>query len=377
MRLLFVSTTAVGGSGRSQRELASRLTQLGHEVAFLIDADEPAEVSRWVYGHLSDLSARWGNRPGSAAIQCLEGLPGRHPTEKMINGRLHRTSPIPENAAQEVFESFRPDIAIGNSIARLSWRKIKAICDQRGIATVLYIREVETLNHCDTGVAPANAIVANAESLARQVEQRGFSCAVFPSVIETDITEVKSSREVALVINPIESRGVEMVWKIAKQSPQRRFVVQESWPLSGPELAMVEDHVATLPNVGFRRSAPPGPQLYSDTRVLLVPYRVDNRPRVITEAQSNGIPVLAADVPALKEAIGDGGTVVPIDDIDGWVSELRSLWNDRERYERLAAEALAHSQRPEIDPAAVAGDFEKLLENLLRERQAAPVKPDA
>jgi glycosyltransferase involved in cell wall biosynthesis len=97
-----------------------------------------------------------------------------------------------------------------------------------------------------------------------------------------------------------------------------------------------------------------------------VPYRVDNRPRVITEAQSNGIPVVAADVPALREAIGEGGAVVPTDDIDAWVSELRSLWNDQERYDSLADAALAHSQRPEIDPAAVAHEFELLIERLLQ-----------
>ena len=47
-------------------------------------------------------------------------------------------------------------------------------------------------------------------------------------------------------------------------------------------------------------------------RVLLVPYRVDNRPRVVAEAQSNGIPVPASALPAHREA-GTRGVLVPGD----------------------------------------------------------------
>jgi len=49
MRLLFVSSTTVGGSGRSQRELATQLERLGHEVRFLVDAENPARVTRRLY----------------------------------------------------------------------------------------------------------------------------------------------------------------------------------------------------------------------------------------------------------------------------------------------------------------------------------------
>jgi glycosyltransferase involved in cell wall biosynthesis len=230
---------------------------------------------------------------------------------------------------------------------------------------VLYVRETDSLRHLEQGDVP-DLLVANAESLRTALQDLGFVCEFIPSVIDTSTTLTESTRKVAFAINPIASRGVDVIWRLAEATPEISFVVQESWPLSPTDRADVEPRVARLPNVEFRRSAPPGPQLYGDARVLLVPYRVDNRPRVIPESQSNGIPVLAADVPALCEAIGDGGSVVPIDDIDAWVAELRSLWNDQERYGGLAAAALAHSRRPEIDPAAVAREFETLIEQLLQ-----------
>jgi glycosyltransferase involved in cell wall biosynthesis len=364
MRLLFVSGTTVGGSGRSQRELASRLAGMGHEVLFLVDPEHGSAVRRWTYEQLSDLSVRWGRRPASRALRWLEARPGRTVREVEIDGLQHVTTPVPENAIERTMDHFRPDVVLGNSLVRLTWRKVRAACARRGVPTVLYIREVETLNHFEEGEQPANLVVANAESLARRIEALGFTCQVVPSVIEVSVTQVTSSREVALVVNPIASRGVGTLWQIASRLGDVRFVAQESWPLGPDDLESVEQHLATLGNVEFRRASPPGPDLYRDARALLVPYRVDNRPRVIAEAQANGIPVVVADSPALVEAAGSGGIVVGADDVDAWCAAIESLWTDRERYDVLSQRAWEHSQRDEISADAVSSAFEHLLVDL-------------
>lgn len=376
MRLLFVSSTTIGGSGRSQRELATQLELRGHEVRFLVDGGKPAPIARFAYEKLSDLAVRTARLPGCRITDWLERQPGRRTSSVEIGSRTHASSPVPQNALAEQIDTFRPDIVVCNSLERLAWRRVHRLCGHRDIPTVLYVREIDSLDHFLHGEVP-DVLVANAESLQATLRKNGYECAFVPSVIDMDTTRTTSTRHAALVINPIPSKGSDIVWKIATSAPELPILVQESWPLTAEQLDEVERHSSALPNVEFRRASEPGPQLYGDTRVLLVPYRVDSRPRVITEAQSNGIPVLAADVPALSEAIGKGGIIVPIDDIDAWVSELRSLWNDQDRYERLAAAALAHSQRPEIDPAAIAGSFEMLLTSLLHERAGAPVNPDA
>jgi len=365
MRLLFVSSTTVGGSGRSQRELATQLERLGHEVRFLVDAENPARVTRRLYEKLSDLAARTERSPLRRPTGWLERLPGRSVAPLDVDGRAHVSSPIPQNALGTLIDEFAPDVVVGNSLERLAWRRVQRICARRQVPSVLYVRETDSLRHLDHGEVP-DLLLANAESLCAALQQLGHTCHFVPSVIDIDATATESTRQVALAINPIASRGADLIWRVAAAVPEIPIVVQESWPLTGEELASVERQVAELPQVEFRRSAPPGPQLYGDARILLVPYLVDNRPRVITEAQANGIPVLAADVPALREAIGEGGAVVAVDDAAAWARELRSLWNDRDRYERLTAAALAHSQRPDIDPAAIARRFESLVEGLLR-----------
>lgn len=368
MRLLFVSGTTVGGSGRSQRELANQLVLLGHEVCFLVDSESAGTFSRWWYEQLSDLAVRVDGSRAAAPVRLVESLPGRHCRNDTIEGLRHLLSPVPENAAAAVIESFRPDVVVGSSIPRLAWRKIRRLCLERRIPTVLYIREEVALNHFAVSGAAADAVVANADSLARSVRALGIECAFIPSVIDVSVTATESSRRVALVINPIESRGVNTIWRIAERITDVPFALQESWPLEPGQLDLVRRNVDRLPNVEFRQTAPPGPQLYGDARVLVVPYLVDNRPRVIAEAQANGIPIIASDLPALAEAVGPGGIVVPADDIDAWCDALSKLWSNEGLYNELAMRAREHSTRDEISMGSVARRFEDLVRGIVAPR---------
>jgi hypothetical protein len=281
-----------------------------------------------------------------------------------IDGLPHEGTPLPQNALGRLLDEDRPDVVVANSLERWAWRRVHDVCHQRQVPTVLYVREDDSLGHIDSGAVP-DALVANARSLADAMAAHGVRCAFVPSVVDTSRTQTTSTREAALAINPLPSRGSDLVWAIAQAAPEIPVVAQESWPLDGDELASVQRAVAGLANVQLRRAAPPGPGLYGDARVLLVPYRVDNRPRVIPEAQSNGIPVIAGDVPALTEAIGDGGLTVPLDSPAAWVDTLRGLWSDAAAYERLSAAALANSRRAEFDPDAVTDAFEGVLRDAL------------
>lgn len=360
MNLLFVSGTTGGGSGRSQRELAKQLMLLGAAVTFIVDDKRSARTARWVYGHMSDLSVRLDRRlPGPIVAKVRDSI-GTIPRHRVIDGLQHATSPVPQNAAARFVVDHRPNAVVVNSVERWAWRRLHALCQAEGIPTILYIREEDSLEHLTTGAVPT-ILIANAESLAQRMRDRGFECAFIPSVVDTAVTRTRSTRKVALAINPIPSKGVDLIWTLADELPDIDFVVQESWPLAGAEESTVQAEVARRSNVVFRRRSAPGPDLYSDARALLVPYRMDSRPRVILEAQANGIPVIVGDVPALCEAIGAGGLSVALDAVPEWVAALRSLWDDGERYAALADSAFAHGNRTEVTPAAVARGFQKLV----------------
>ena len=360
MRLLFVSGTTGGGSGRSQRELAGQLISRGHHVLSLVDDRRRAPATRWLYGQLSDLSVRAGGTTVVPAVIWARDRIGRTVERKQIAGVPHWVSVLPQNVLRRAVSDFKPDVVVVNSIERWAWRLVHASCQDMGLPTILYVREEDSLRHLETEAIP-DVLVANTLSLVRTLRAKGLDCSFIPSVVDTSVTRTDSSRRVALAINPIPAKGGDIVWRVARQLPDIPFVMQESWPLTGEDLNRVESEAASLPNVEFRRSMPPGPALYGDARVLLVPYRVDSRPRVILEAQANGIPVIAGDTPALADAVGEGGLLVPLEDISAWAEAIRSVWDDEDLYGDLAAEASAHSHRPEVEPNSVATQFELLL----------------
>jgi hypothetical protein len=282
VRLLFVSSTTVGGSGRSQRELAARLVEAGHEVAFLVDDEAPHRVRRWMYEQLSDLAVRVADRPGGRFVRALERWPGRRTARHWIDGFDHLTTPVPQNAFVECLEKSRPDVVVGNSIVRLSWRRIRAVCEERDIPTVLYVREITTFDHLLPDEMP-DAVVANARSLASAVEDRGVRCSFVPSVVDLSRTRTRSSREVALVVNPIPSHGIELIWKLAERLADVPFVLQESWPLAADDLTRIVTRTAELPNVEFRRSRSPGPE-----SCCRGPVERDSGDRVIASRSGRG-----------------------------------------------------------------------------------------
>src|SRR5262249_34932969 len=143
-------------------------------------------------------------------------------------------------------------------------------------------------------------------------------------------------------------------------------VLQESWPLEPADRAELSRSIEELANVELRASVSSPGDVYRDARVLLATYPV-GRPRVIAEAQHNGIPVVAKDFPALSEAVGPGGVVVPLDaSPDDWATVLGELWDDDQRYERMCAVAREHDGRDEMDPEKIAQRFEEAIEELLR-----------
>lgn len=328
---------------------------------FVADDGRRARLTRWLYGHISDLAVRWGRRRGRSLLALIERVPGRRARTSSIERLPHIVSPTPENAFRRVIEFWPPDVVVGNSLVRLTWRRVRDTCASRGIPTILYVREVSTCGHVAAMPDPADAIVANATSLADAVRALGHTCALIPSVVDTSVTSVESTRSVALLVNPIESHGIGLLWKLADRMPEVSFEVRESWPLSDEAVLDIERHARKRANVDFRRRSAPGPEVYGRARLLLVPHLIDNRPRVVIEAQSNAIPVLASDQPGLAEAVGDGGLILPPDDADSWAKAIRSLWPGGAEYDELSRAAQQHSRREDLQPSTAVAAFEAVL----------------
>jgi glycosyltransferase involved in cell wall biosynthesis len=62
----------------------------------------------------------------------------------------------------------------------------------------------------------------------------------------------------------------------------------------------------------------------------LVPSRwKESWGRVVSEAQISGIPVLASDHGGLPESVGEGGFLLPPDEVDAWSACLKKVTTDK------------------------------------------------
>lgn len=87
--------------------------------------------------------------------------------------------------------------------------------------------------------------------------------------------------------------------------------------------------IENLPNIEWSNRVSDMGKIYFLARVLLVPSQWEEAwVRVATEAQFSGIPVLASDIGALPESVGNGGMLIEPNDIDAWEIALQNIWND-------------------------------------------------
>jgi glycosyltransferase involved in cell wall biosynthesis len=366
MQILFVSSIAAGGSGMSQRQLARRLVGRGHRVEILAATPESAVV-RPAYDRLVDASTRLRSTPARPALLAVQRRLGRRTRWADTTDHPTRLAAVPENAFAAIAADRRPDVVVANSIDRVSWRRLRAQLIGAGIPSVLYLREASSLGHLTFSAAPPDLLLANARSHALRAREAGFACEVLPSVVE--VAPVETTRRVALLVNPIEILGGDRVWAIAAARPDIPFVIQESGLLDEHLRADILDRAAQVSNVEVRPFSDRRGALFADCRVLIVPHRVDNRPRVVLEAQASGIPVVASAQPGLVESVGPGGVIVAdTDDPTPWVETIGALFDDEARYAAVAAAARDHAQRPEVDPERITDRFEALLADLVASR---------
>ena len=161
------------------------------------------------------------------------------------------------------------------------------------------------------------------------------------------------------------TKGAETFWSVAARMPKTAFL--------GVTGAYGTQQLEDLPNVEVLGHVPSDQmreQVYSRTRVLLVPSNYESWGCVATEAVACGIPVIAAPTPGLRENLGDAGIYVDWRDVDGYVRELRRLASPgayAKQRERVLARAAQHRQMQAEDEARWVGAVEAIA------RKAVPV----
>jgi glycosyltransferase involved in cell wall biosynthesis len=94
--------------------------------------------------------------------------------------------------------------------------------------------------------------------------------------------------------------------------------------------------------------------LYGGAAVFAFPSRHEGFGLPVIEAMSQGVAVVASDIPAIREVAGGAARLVPPGDVKGWADALDELLSDETARARLAAAGLIRSQHFSVAAFAAA-----------------------
>ena len=364
MRILFVTAHKYlpqmrGGSQSSTNELCHGLMKRGHYVAVLAGL---------MPGKLFGLKAR-------IKMRLNRRLSGCQIARETDLGYPVWYSWFPWDSVEYVVRKENPDVVVV-----LAFKPVPmALAAKRtGRPVLVQLQDVEFHQHGGAFEEPGNIpCIANSQFTAGKYRAAyGVDPTVITPYVSAERYQAATTRENITFINPHPNKGRDIAIEIARQCPEIPFVFVELWPLSDEHRAALTEKLAPLPNVTLRPPQDDMRGIYGKCRILLVPSVWEEAfGRVATEAQLNGIPVVASNRGGLPEAVGEGGILISPDrPIGEWVAAIRKLWTDGNYYEILSATALAHAARPELQRDHQLDAFERAMATAA---SGAPVPPVA
>lgn len=334
MRILFVTNHAyppqrVGGAEFSTHDLCRTLLRRDVDVAVL------ATLMPWGSLHLRNrLVRRLLRRQASK--------------DRGLGYDVYRAA-RPAHALPEVLRRFRPDVAILHPDKAAD---LYQALRQARQASLVYLRDTEFQRLGFTPVAePGVGYVANSRFTAAAARAAfGLAMPSIPPLILHERYRTDVDGDEVLFVNPVPEKGVDLAFEIAALCPNRRFRFVEGWPLGDDAKAALQSRARALGNVVLHPTTPDMRLHYAKSRLLIAPSRWQEAwGRIVTEAQLNGIPVLATRIGGLPESVAAGGLLFePAAPAADWAGSIERLFADPAAYAALSRRARERAQAPEL-----------------------------
>jgi glycosyltransferase involved in cell wall biosynthesis len=171
------------------------------------------------------------------------------------------------------------------------------------------------------------------------------------------INNQKTCHKYITMANPVHEKGRQTIINIIKALPENQFLLVAGW-------TNIEDlnPFSKYPNVTIWPRQNDLRIIFQVTRLLLVPSVWEEAyGRIATEAQINGIPIIASNIGGLPEAVGEGGILIDnYLNVDDWIKSITLLEQKRSIYKKLSIKASKHAKH------MFANDYGKQIENFCR-----------
>lgn len=159
--------------------------------------------------------------------------------------------------------------------------------------------------------------------------------------------------DMVTLVNLSDDKGVKTMWRAAERLPDVGFLGVKAG--AGEQITPRASNVTV---VGMQQDMR---DVFTQTRILLMPSAFETWGRVGIEAMCSGIPVIAHPTPGLRESLGDAGIFAHRDDIDSWVGQILRLLNPSSWADASTA-ALARAT--ELDPTHDLAQFASAIEQV-------------
>jgi glycosyltransferase involved in cell wall biosynthesis len=353
-KLLFVTDAFFypdnsGGAQHSSLYLFKSLRDRGWQVELVCGANLRSESVQRAYQHaLSHRQIPW-QLPNLSVVKD-ESL--GYPCWRLLR-RFHQTIDQRLQWLEAYLQKYKPDVVMGHTSPDCPLLNYAA---QQGYPSFFFLR---SLYNFDRGIEIPKMIhvIANAPFTAektKQFAQRDDVGIVLPFLNVNQYRAATRDRRYITFVNPIPQKGVEVAIEVAQQMPEAQFLfIQGKWTgFSDTRLQTYLQAIESLKNVTVWEHQSDMRQVYAVTDILLVPSQFEEAfGRVIVEAQVNRIPVVAANVGGIAYSMGIGGIAIdPKDDVQSYVTALKTLRTDSQLYHTFADRAFQNSQRSEFDP---------------------------
>lgn len=210
----------------------------------------------------------------------------------------------------------------------------------------------------EAGLAQAVDLFIFNSAFLRNLANRNVHHVIVSPPIDRERVRAPESTEprfAATLINLFENKGPHVLYELARRYPKQQFL--------GVRGGYGTQDERDLPNVTLIDPTPDLGRVYGASRVVLMPSAEESFGMVGLEAQSNGVPVIASDLPSLRESLGTGALFLRRDDLDGWADALRLLADDC-TYDELSRRARENIERFDLERDVA--ELESALDGILR-----------